>query len=230
MGSMGSMGSMMDHMQQMHGRFQDMGENGYWMHEGGMMPGSQHMMSLSGDLATMADAMHGAMGQMQSLMGQSGGGSSAYMPHLEQMQQHMKSMSEQLDAMAGIMPRLREGGAGEQPTGRMGSMGSMGSMMEHMDQMHMRFQNMGKEGYWMHGGGMMPGSQHMMSLSGDLGTLADAMRGAMDQMQSLMEQSGGENSAYMPHLEQMQEHMKSMSDQLDEMSRTMENLPNIPEK
>jgi len=227
-------GSMMDHMQEMHGRFQEMGDQSYWMRGGSAMPGSQHMTALSGNLATMTEGMRGAMGQMLSLREQSQGEGSLYAQHLQQMQQHMQSMSEQLDAMAEIMPRIREGEAEEQPMGQMGSMGSMegsmGSMMDHMQQMHGRFQEMGDQSYWMHGGSAMPDSQYIMALSGNLATMTEAMHGAMGQMQSLWEQSQGEGSPYAQHLQQMQQHMQSMSQQLDEMSQTMQSLRKSTEK
>ena len=105
----GSWGAMMDHMQQMHGQFQMMSGQDHWMHAGSMMSGSQHMMALSKEFSTMADAMHEAMGQLQSLMSESEGEHGTISISLNRMQNHLQVMSEQLDQMHQEMDALSQG-------------------------------------------------------------------------------------------------------------------------
>lgn len=221
----GMMGTMMGQMDEMHGRLHQMGNASSWMHDGEMRPGANHMMALSNDLGGVADAMRGAMGQMQSL-GQGESSQGPIAEHLDQMQRHMQQMNDDLGAMTDIMAQVH-GGAQGAPSGtggmhaESGMGGSMGPMMEHMGQMHGRLAGMSDPSQWMHGGQMMSGAQHMTALSADLATMANGMREAMGEMQTMMQQPDREEWFGPQHLEQMRRHMEAMSEQLDLMTETM---------
>lgn len=58
---------------------------------------------------TMADAMHEAMGQLQSLVSESEGEHGTISPSLNRMQNHLQVMSEQLDQMHQEMTALSQG-------------------------------------------------------------------------------------------------------------------------
>jgi hypothetical protein len=103
-GHMMSMGDMMGTMQNMHGRFQELSQQDRWMQQGTMMSGGQHMMSMARQLANTSESMRQAMNDMQTLMQQDLG--QANENRLQQMQGHMKSMTDQLDAIEGLMSQM----------------------------------------------------------------------------------------------------------------------------
>ena len=103
-------GQMMDHMRTMHGDFQRMSGEDHWMHDGRMMDGGRHMMSMSGHMAMMTKDLESAMGDLETMMGQS---AMTDEEHLEQMRRHMQTMTEQLDTMRQLMSEIPAGAPGE---------------------------------------------------------------------------------------------------------------------
>ena len=174
--------------------------------------------------------MHRAMGQVQRLEGQPEPEENTASQHVDEMQQHLRIMSHELDTMTELLPDLKREEPREQTSGETGGAvtvhgadvgGGIGSMMDDMGMMQGRFENMSSPDHWTWGKAMMPDSQHLAHLSEDLATMADAMQGAMGEVRSLTEAPESEVSALSPQLELMQHHLQAMSVELDGMDQAM---------